>query len=363
MPDLDAPLSEFRGWVKFMRPSFRNEAGNALMNKVFTRFERQGGGISDHTRGQIQKARRDGTIREAMFINALRRRYAGDSTMVRGAYYSVCSDEHGNDGGSLARELSAYCEPGAEHLAIVHDLVMPDQAELLHQYCQAPAGLAVELPPTKTGRPNRIHAHLIRRGLSTDDDGRSEGVVVFLPLAVAWFEVPDVLDLRQLAAQQWLAEFLPAGNETFSMPYAGEISHFCEMLPSLMSPERGGSDIDSGIGILLRRSGVNGLVFPSARSDVLCEYVDGELSRFAGWNFLDYREAPPLEMVQRMVFQDDWLTSFGETTVHLAPDDSPYAGSWRLEDQEAQMPGILATMTHDNLEVLALLNEQGDDPG
>ena len=42
----------------------------------------------------------------------VRRRFAGDVTLSRGRYLSVCNDDLGNDNGTVTRELLAYYNPG-----------------------------------------------------------------------------------------------------------------------------------------------------------------------------------------------------------------------------------------------------------
>ena len=41
----------------------------------------------------------------------IRRRFAGDITLSRGRYSSVCNDELGNDQGTVVRELLAITSP------------------------------------------------------------------------------------------------------------------------------------------------------------------------------------------------------------------------------------------------------------
>src|SRR5262249_44262578 len=39
------------------------------------------------------------------------RRYAGDSSLPRSSYFTVCRNEKGDDGGLLLRELKTYSKP------------------------------------------------------------------------------------------------------------------------------------------------------------------------------------------------------------------------------------------------------------
>jgi len=67
---------------------------------------------------------------------------------------------------------------------------------------------------------------------------------------------------------------------------------FYHMLPALMNRNRGGSIITQAIGLLLRRSGADALVYPSARTNVRVIVEDGKPINWNGWNLVDYRGAP-----------------------------------------------------------------------
>lgn len=326
----DMPLTDFCSTVKFYRPSFGNALGTMLLREAFPEFSaRDDQEISqEHQKaqqGKMAAAWAAGAKRVFMVGGRIRRRFAGDFTLSRGCYYSVSNDEYGNDQGTLARELSAYLSPSMYGSIIVHDLVMPQDGALLREHCMAPAGFAVELRPTEEG-PNPVALKLAQANLLPIEEP-TKPYLIFMPLAIERFEVPRVLDLRQLEAQNWLARFLPKGNEILSMPAAMPLKSFPEMLPSLMSAERGGNDFTNSLGFFLRRTGVNGLVFPSARSDVRCEFLGGQLNDFRGWNFLDYRNAERT-LLDRLVDVSQWENDLGDgVQCQLAPDDSPFAHS------------------------------------
>lgn len=354
----EMPLTRFHETIKFMRPSFLNDIGSNVMNRAFPGFVAKDTGISEHTREKLTGGLRTGKVDRQFILNQLRRRFSGGTSLPRGSYYSVCNDELGNDKGTLSRELSAYIEPEDFDHVVVHDLVMPEHGELLQEHCQAPAGLTVILEPVEGGT-NPIIDELVE-GELIPELAPGQGFVVYLPFDVQPLDVPDVFDLRFLETQQWLAHFLPKGNELFSLPHASAINEFPEMLPDLMIPDRGGSDLDKGIALFLRKSGVQGLVFPSARSDVLCEFTDGQLSDFRGWNFVDYRQTTEQWDQHNMIYQDDWLPHFGTAIVHGAPDDHPNAGSWRVEGHEAQLRSEMSKRPSDSLETIVILKNLTD---
>jgi hypothetical protein len=301
---------------------------------------------------QMQAAQKGGARQVFAVKGTARRRFAGDYSLSRGSYYSVCNDEYGNDRGTLVGELSAYRTPSIAGHLTVYDMLMPDQADLLHQYSDAPAGFAVEIRPTPD-EPNPITIILQEANLISLDDPMKD-VMIFMPLQVERLEVPNVLDLRQLEVQQWLARFLPDGNELLSMPNAWKIDFFAELLPSFLVADRGGSDITDSIGFFLRKSGVNGLVFPSARRDVKCEFLNGQLNDFTGWNFVDYRSSKEL-MADSRIDHSQWEDNLGQgVQCVLAPEDSEFAGSWRIEGLEAAMEEKLANKPYGVSEVVAI---------
>jgi hypothetical protein len=328
----DIPLTTFSGTVKFYRSVFGNSIGALTMREAFPGFSPD---PNDDDAAKRERAKAMGRHVDHLFIvkdAPLPRRFAGDMTLSRGCYYSVCNDELGNDQGTLGRELAAYRYPKMGGHVLVHDLVMPDHAEELRKYCDAPTGFAIEFRSTAKG-PNPVVEKLRDARLIAVEDP-TKPVVIFMPLAIKQFEVPRVLDLRQLEAQRWLTRFLPKGNEIFRKPMATQLSTFPDMLPSLLAPARGGTDFTNGIGVLLRNSGVSGLIFPSARSNVKCEFRDGHLNNFLGWNFVDYRNA---DRCHSDAFTDfsPWEPRIPEGMgCELAPNDSPFAHSWRIHGLE-----------------------------
>lgn len=79
------------------------------------------------------------------------------------------------------------------------------------------------------------------------------------------------------------------------------------MLPALVYPEYGGSGVTKSIGTWLRLAGVNGLIYPAARSDASVTFdPEGQLKEFYGWNFVDYRHALFVADREMHVDLHDW---------------------------------------------------------
>lgn len=184
-------------------------------------------------------------------------------------------------------------------------------------------------------RANPIVLKLRNSGLIPADCEVPPSTVIIIPLLIQHATVERIFDLRQLRTQRWLTAFLPKGDDMLSMPMAKSLDSFSQMLPSLTYWERGGSDLTDALGKYLRRKGANGLVFPSARSDVKCEFLHGNLESFRGWNFVDYRGTRPLSDVVRDYSSWENRALAEGIKIVSAPDDHPYAYSWRIEGKEA----------------------------
>ncbi len=327
---MELPLTTLGATLKFSSPVFNNDIGRLVISAAFPAF------MGDPNQDMVAEAKAmKAAGADRVFIikdGPTRRRFAGDVTLSRGRYLSVCSDDLGNDRGTVTRELLAYYTGAAGHIE-VHDLVMPTHKDLLEKYCaNSPAGYAIDLHSTPQ-RPNPIAKKIIDAGLAFWEGDIPPVVAIFMPMDIKKVTIENVFDLRQLETQQWLAKFLPEGDKEFSK-MADKLNSFKDMLPSLTVYDRGGNDFTDALGAYLRVKGANGMVFPSARCNVKCEFYNGELNDFNGWNFVDYRQ---LDKPFSDVFIDfsPWVNEVGEgITIAFAPDDSPYANSWRIDGKE-----------------------------
>ena len=325
------PLTTLNATLKFSSPVFNNDIGRLVVSAAFPAFM----GDPNQDKFADAKAMKAAGADQVFIIKdgPTRRRFAGDVTLSRGRYLSVCNDELGNDKGTVTRELLAYYTGTSGHVE-VHDLVMPDHEQFLKEHSSnSPTGYVIELHSTPE-RPNPIAQNLVTAGLAFWEGEIPPVVSIIMPMNIKHETIEKVFDLRQLKTQQWLAEFLPEGDKHFSK-VADKVSSFKEMLPSLTTADRGGNDFTDSLGGYLRVKGANGMVFPSARCNVKCEFYNGELNDFTGWNFVDYRQLDkPLS--DSFIDFSPWVTQVGEgVTIAFAPDDSPYANSWRIDGKEA----------------------------
>jgi hypothetical protein len=105
-------------------------------------------------------------------------------------------------------------------------------------------------------------------------------------------EIENVVDLRLPGTQQWFCETFREGfGDFWTKPAGRSVGRFQDMLPSLMSPELGGSQVTDAIGYALRTMGASGLIYPAARCDLETVVEDGALRGWRGFNFVDFRGA------------------------------------------------------------------------
>jgi hypothetical protein len=103
------------------------------------------------------------------------------------------------------------------------------------------------------------------------------------------------------------------------------------MLPTLMAPALGGTNVTHAIGSWMRSSGVNGLVFPSARSNTsVSMWAGAELLDWNGWNFLDYRTAKDLPATEVTTSQAGWPDFLQPGAQLTVATDDEHLGSWKV---------------------------------
>lgn len=142
--------------------------------------------------------------------------------------------------------------------------------------------------------------------------------------------IENVIDMRLPRTQQWFFDQFKNGDGLFLIKDGGTAREFYDLIPTLMHPALGGSDVTHAVGSWMRSSGVNGLVFPSARSDVSVTIEDGELVDCHGWNFVDYRTARNLPATEVTNSIGGW-PNFLQPGARLAvASNSRLAGSWQV---------------------------------
>ncbi len=243
-------------------------------------------------------AQRSGPVRRRT------RRFAGDELLPRSRYYTLATDESGDDRGTLLREMWTYSHIARTGKIELIDTVDPAAPQRLQQlgierplassillvFLPGPqAGLSPFL--TSNGLPQRVTAFPIPVRLTHE---RIENVVDL--------RLPDTADrFAKTVSQAVLQVAAPKLGGTAYLkcwPFRAPLETFQQLLPAMLTQELGGGVLSVAVGAMLRQAGVNGLVFPSARNDPYVHLKDGVVGISGGWNFVDYRAAPaPKQMV------------------------------------------------------------------
>ncbi|PQP35123.1 hypothetical protein C6A37_04210 [Desulfobacteraceae bacterium SEEP-SAG9] len=231
------------------------------------------------------------------------RRYAGDHNLPSQRYAAVCSENSNTDQQTLARELFEYTDPQVPGLIFVCDtsdteLLAEISTEEIQKVTAGREGIFVFLipPPEEEKLPffREIFGLMLEQlhGPYSEGNDRWDSLsIVFIPVERKQVDVPNILDLRQRATQDWFWRFFQHGDGAIFVKEEIELIYgFGDMLPALVYPEYGGSGVTKSVGSWLRTIGASGLIFPSARSDASVRW-DGEdkLVTWRGWNFVDYR--------------------------------------------------------------------------
>jgi hypothetical protein len=300
-PDSSGVLTRFVGHVRQINRAGLTAGERGLLAAAF------GGFVANFASGGATAAIVDRLSTEAPPRNLMSktpRRYAGDDTLPGGRYSTVGLNADGDDGGTLSREMRFYTNPAAASAHIdIYDPVRPDAREMLHQ-----KGLG-------TGDGRRLYLLVS----PFEQDAVRDAPASFwtgVDVEVREVAVDGVLDLRRPAAADWLARTITRlevevadGERVRCFPYRPDVHSFSDMLPAIADQAKGGGNLHTIIGLFLRQLGVSGLVFPSVRGDFYADCRDASPIRFAGWTFVDYRDAPPPSVSVFFELRPDWPAS------------------------------------------------------
>jgi hypothetical protein len=334
----DVPVRTVSFTLKQIVPEDLNVVGLAAMESCFTGFTEPVDPDSDYVRhGRELAASRFGDI-DASHVSDLStaRRFAGDVSLARGRYFTVCRNASGNDGGTLVRELTTYHDPLKSGLITVIDPTLPEHADLVPKEAVQLGQLLLRFPPVGD-RPHPFSAQYADTG---------NPMYVALPMRIVQEEIDGVIDLRRPDVADWFAVRLSRlevvdGHRTF--PFKQPLDSFGDLLPALLCQSIGGGRGAVQVaGLWLRRLGVNGLIFPSARSDCRVDVRDGEIVNATGFNFVDYRNAgePVISAAVDLsvgwpgavqTWPDDYTEGAEPIVYDTVQICHEPAGSWRVE--------------------------------
>jgi hypothetical protein len=163
------------------------------------------------------------------------RRYAGDSRLSRGRYYTIAED-NGADNGTLVRELRAYYSPKHAGITQIFDSINEEDTYVFRRFSLPTPALALIFLPIRD-RPNVFASQYSKEPIA---------LAVHLPLRVARKRVRGIVDLRdpmtakkftqELSRLEWNVQ----GSKTKSFVFRPPIDDFCKLIPSLLEQSLGG---------------------------------------------------------------------------------------------------------------------------
>lgn len=320
------PFSIFEGYIKQLNVAELDDNEHFALDSLFPLFcnlddwHRFDSGWCPVRTGMNGKVFYVGRGRE--------RRYAGDQTLTRGRYFSLCNNTaSGDDGGTLLNELMAYYSYRSRIPGRVFDTTVGhDAAKELrtygHELPHFPALLLRVGPKESNPVPKRM-------GLPPCDT-----VHVPLPLIILRATIEYTVDLRIPATQDWFfSHFMeleqahcryPKENgifksgDTYFVTFdkdRSEMRSFVDILPVLLAPEPGGGQpFLQGVGAWLRSHGANALIYPSARrnTSVTACARTGQVLSSAGWNLVVFAGSPGVDWRNHFGHMISWEPYLGE---------------------------------------------------
>jgi hypothetical protein len=344
------PLRTFHGWLKRFDPEVLNRIGRIAVRSIFPLFgemtpaqyvsrmqslDESGVRLSAADRTELSAI--ENLLKEGGQVKLRKhRRYAGgDGLLPRNCYSSVSKDAAGDDGGALSRELLAYVDPRIPGIVFVGDstderlsALLGNPVKVLPGYCATYVLLFEPQDPDEKMVFRKVYRELLAEERATPD----ELIHAFtFETRVDECTIENVIDLRWPDVQQWFFDQFKNGDGVFLTKKGGTARQFYDMVPTLMHPRLGGTNVTHAIGSWMRSSGVNGLVFPSARSNTSVTICAGaKLLDWNGWNFLDYRTARNLPATEITTSEGGW-PDFVQTGAQLAvASDDYHRGSWEV---------------------------------
>jgi hypothetical protein len=344
----DLPVRSVSLVVKQLDPSALNEFGLGVVRQCF------GGFMTPRTEDDpdvVEQHRALDSVGLGLkFDPTQARRFAGDHTLHRGRYYTVCRSESGDDGGTLMNELRAYYDPFSAGLVDIFDTTVPSSKERL------PSFVAAELSRRAAARRPGHLVFVIRPLGGKPFPMQLPPFAVALPLSILNIVIERAMDLRDPHCARWLTKALSRltwtvdGKQVPAFLAKPPISSFKELLPSLyMQALGGGAGANQIAGLWLREVGVDGVIFPSARTDTYVMVNDGAVQGSSGWNFVDYRGAGPPMYGGQFDTIPCWPTWIAAEPRDVSPldkpiifasaelesiEEGPAAGSWRVTGLE-----------------------------
>ncbi len=376
--EAEIPFSTYSGYLKNLQPALFDAAAKKAVEYAFSEFfeaPRSDLTFAFQRRNVTASILKYDTLAPYRF-----RRFAGESGLPRGRYYSLSADAHGNDQGTLLRELLAYSDVKRTGPSIIFDGADEDERD----------GIAEAVDPSvRTLSKTAIivmfidaddrgaHSPIFRDGAAVHN--ATSKAIISLPYEVTKVSLERVIDLRLPSTARWLTESLldgvpgtifsydneqrdgllleqarPKGGRRVSgsdsdgeelvwgprrdwdRKIVAKHDHFMGLLPFLVYEKHGGSPFTEAIGLWLRQLGATGLIYPSARSNLEVVIEDGEIKESGGWCFVDYRGLATPATCRWKIEEPDGWTSAVDYTKYFIREEPSFSGTWRLLGRDAK---------------------------
>jgi len=337
------------------------------------------------------------------------RRFSGGTNLPRSRYTVLCAPGSGSSNQTLAAELMAYAFDERDRYFDIWDLsdkvtgnFVEDASESVRNEVAAFSGNCIVV----YSRPLTLSSRQVIEG-SIDLSDYVEYYV--FPFRVAEISAQNILDLRDRSAMKWFLSlfwnkfpsalflksedhnappdtvFLQGLNDEKIAEFLGALppklknGALCDVetcvptpllsvLSFILNPSLGGTPIDDVMATILRRLGVQYLIYPSARHDCGVVYdAAGDLKGSLGWNVVNYTDIDELHEGEGYVFTNaEKLSDFSgapEMTLSSLSLDEISIGSWMVHGLAAhQREKMLANAWQQRLRRLELVNFDFEHP-
>ena len=163
------------------------------------------------------------------------RRFAGDSSLPRGRYYTLAHDESGFDDGTLVDELRAYYNPIPSGMVQIFDLTKTRDKQIFEER-ELPYG---EQNIVLVFLPQGPQPHPFARRYTN----KPAALLVVLPLLIHRRRLTKVLDLHIPDVADWFArtfsrlEMHIRKASIKAFPLKPPLQSFREIIPAILSQE------------------------------------------------------------------------------------------------------------------------------
>jgi hypothetical protein len=260
------PVSTLRGYRKQVDRTKLTKSDIRALDNVFNGFI---GGIIPFEKASVPEV----VIAESAGLThrhdqRILRRFDGDKSLPPGRYSTLCGPD-GDDNGTLTRELMAYLSPEV----VGGHIQLLDSGVANHRDIAFKLGLSDE--PWQ-----RVIVRYLPFALGAPD-GKPIALVKSLEYDVSEAIITNVLDLRHPDAANWFCRTLTRlyleVNDTQLPCFNREpLDFFPQVIYSLLDQSRGGGNFHIIAGTYLRRLGIAGLVYPSARTNASVGFQRGQ---------------------------------------------------------------------------------------